>query len=152
MSAPAPVARLAVAPKAESAQVMGSMADESPAKLSKRAPVAVPGLEEGLQEIVNLRAAGQSKAADEKLLALHQRFPEEDLPALLEALQKAHELIAGIGYPANKAGQYDKDGDWNFGGSVEGLQNADDLKSAFGVIGSAIANATQQRNATGGEG
>ena len=42
MSAPAPVARLAVAPKAESAQVMGSMADESSAKLSKRAPVALP--------------------------------------------------------------------------------------------------------------
>jgi hypothetical protein len=53
-----------------------------------RAPVALPSLEEGLQEIVNLRAAGQSKAADEKLLALHQRFPEEDLPALLEALRK----------------------------------------------------------------
>jgi hypothetical protein len=82
------VARLAIAPKAESAQVMGSMADESSAKLSMRAPVALPSLEEGLQEIVNLRAAGQSKAADEKLLALHQRFPEEDLPALLEALRK----------------------------------------------------------------
>ena len=88
MSAPAPVARLAIAPKAESAQVMGSMADESSTRLSKRAPVALPSLEEGLQEIVNLRAAGQSKAADEKLLALHQRFPEEDLPALLEALRK----------------------------------------------------------------
>ena len=88
MSAPAPVARLAFAPKAESAQVMGSMADESPAKLSKRAPVAVPGLEEGLREIVRLREAGESRAADEKLLALHERFPEEDLPARLEALQK----------------------------------------------------------------
>lgn len=67
---------------------MGSMADESPAKLSKRAPVAVPGLEEGLQEIVRLREAGETRAADEKLLALHERFPEEDLPARLEALQK----------------------------------------------------------------
>ena len=88
MSAPAPVARLAVAPKAESAQVMGSMADESSAKLSKRAPVALPSLEEGLQEIVRLREAGQARAADEKLLALHERFPDEDLPARLEALQK----------------------------------------------------------------
>ncbi|WP_028615245.1 hypothetical protein [Pseudomonas canadensis] len=88
MSAPAPVARLAVAPKAESAQVMGSMADESSAKLSKRAPVVLPGLEEGLQEIVSLREAGETKAADEKLLELYKRFPGEDLPALLEALQK----------------------------------------------------------------
>ena len=88
MSAPAPVARMAVAPQVESAQVMGSMADESSAKLSKRAPVALPSLEEGLQEIVKLRLAGESKAADEKLLALHERFPNEDLPARLEALKK----------------------------------------------------------------
>jgi len=86
MSAPAPVARLAVAPQAESAQAMGSMADQTSAKLSKRAPVALPSLEEGLQEIVRLREAGQARAADEKLLALHERFPEEDLPARLEAL------------------------------------------------------------------
>ena len=88
MSAPAPVARLAIAPHAASAQVMGSMADQSSAKLSKRAPVALPSLEEGLQEIVRLREAGQARAADEKLLALHERFPEEDLPARLEALER----------------------------------------------------------------
>ncbi|MBC2380069.1 hypothetical protein HF257_06425 [Pseudomonas sp. WS 5106] len=86
MSAPAPVARLAVAPHAESAQVMGSTADQPSAKLSKRAPVALPSLEEGLQEIVRLREAGQVRLADEKLLVLHERFPEEDLPARLEAL------------------------------------------------------------------
>ncbi|MEJ5280758.1 hypothetical protein WH299_15950 [Pseudomonas sp. MYb541] len=88
MSAPAPVARLAIAPKAESAQVMGSMADESSAKLSKRAPVVLPSLEEGLQEILNLREVGETKAADEKLLALHKRFPGEDLPARLESMRK----------------------------------------------------------------
>ncbi|BDB16988.1 hypothetical protein cym2001_03530 [Pseudomonas sp. CYM-20-01] len=88
MSAPAPVARMAAAPQAESAQVMGSMADESSAKFSKRAPVALPSLEEGLQEIVRLREVGESKAADEYLLALYKRFPEKDLPARLEALQK----------------------------------------------------------------
>lgn len=87
MSAPAPVARMAAAPRAERAQVMGSMADESSAKLSKRAPVALPSLEEGLREIVSLREAGESRAADEKLLALYKRFPGEDLPALLEALR-----------------------------------------------------------------
>lgn len=88
MSAPAPVARMAAAPKAESAQVMGSMADESTAKLSKRAPVALPSLEEGLREIVRLRAAGESKAADEQLLELHERFAGEDLPELLEQMRK----------------------------------------------------------------
>lgn len=85
---PAPRARMAAAPKAESAQVMGSMADESSAKLSRRAPVSLPSLEEGLQEIVSLREAGETKAADEKLLALYKRFPKENLPSRLEALRK----------------------------------------------------------------
>ena len=93
MSAPAPVARMAAAPKAESApvqaQIAGSLADKPAAKQSsKRVPVALPLLEEGLQEIVNLRLAGKTKAADQKLLVLHERFPEEDLPARLEALQR----------------------------------------------------------------
>lgn len=92
LPAPAPMARIAAAPEAErapvQAEIAGALADQSAVKLSKRAPVAVPSLEEGLQEIVNLRLAGETKAADEKLLALHERFPEEDLPARLEALRK----------------------------------------------------------------
>ena len=91
-SAPAPMARMAAAPRAESApaqaEIAGSLADAPAAKLSKRAPVALPSLEEGLQEIVKLRESGQARAADEKLLALHKRFPQENLPARLEALQK----------------------------------------------------------------
>ena len=85
-SAPAPLARMAIAPRVESApaQAESAVADQPAAKLSKR---ALPTLEEGLQEIVNLRRAGETKAADEKLLALYQRFPQEDLPARLEALQ-----------------------------------------------------------------
>ena len=84
-SAPAPMARMAIAPRVESApaQAESAVADQPAAKLSKRAPT----LEEGLQEIVNLRRAGETKAADEKLLALYQRFPQEDLPERLEALQ-----------------------------------------------------------------
>jgi hypothetical protein len=92
LSAPAPMARIAAAPKAERAPVQaemaGALADESSARLSKRAPSALPSLEQELQSIVRLREAGESKAADEKLLALHARFPEEDLPARLEALRK----------------------------------------------------------------
>ncbi len=87
--APAPMARMATAPKAESAPVQAETSDAFAARsLSKHTPAALPALEEGLHEIVNLRRAGQAKEADEKLLALHKRFPEEDLPARLEALQR----------------------------------------------------------------
>lgn len=91
-SAPAPMARMATAPRAESAPAQAEIADvmaaPPAAKLSKAAPVALPSLEQELQAIVKLREAGESKAADEKLLALHKRFPNEDLPARLQALQK----------------------------------------------------------------
>ena len=86
-SAPAPMARMAIAPRVESApaQAESAVADQPALKLSK---LALPTLEAGLQEIVNLRRAGETRAADEKLLALYQRFPQEDLPARLEALQQ----------------------------------------------------------------
>ncbi|WP_395609720.1 hypothetical protein [Pseudomonas sp. B22129] len=91
-SAPAPMARMAAAPKVESApahaEIAGALADAPAAKLSKRAAAVLPSLDDGLQEIMNLREAGQARLADEKLLALFKRFPQEDLPARLEALQK----------------------------------------------------------------
>ena len=90
--AAAPMARFSVAPQADSApqvqaEVAGSLADEPVAKMSKRSAVVLPPLEQGLQEILRLRQAGEAKAADEKLLELHKRFPKEDLPARLEALK-----------------------------------------------------------------
>lgn len=88
--AAAPIIRMA--PQGELARAPASpdqtLAEKSAAKMSKPAPAALPSLEQGLLEILRLREAGESKAADEKLLALHQRFPEEDLPARLEALRK----------------------------------------------------------------
>jgi hypothetical protein len=91
-SAPAPMARMAAAPRLESAPTQAEtaevLADAPAAKLSKTAPSALPSLEQELQAIVKLREAGESKAADEKLLALHKRFPKEDLPARLEVLQR----------------------------------------------------------------
>jgi hypothetical protein len=93
MPAPAPVTRMA--PQGELARApaspMQSLAEKSAAKMSKPAPAALPSLEQGLMEILRLRQAGDTKAADEKLLALHKRFPKEDLPARLEALQKSEE-------------------------------------------------------------
>ncbi|WP_413793484.1 MULTISPECIES: hypothetical protein [unclassified Pseudomonas] len=90
MPAPAPIT--AMAPQGELARAPASadqsLAEKPAAKMSKSAPAALPSLEQGLMEILRLREAGESKAADEKLLALHKRFPEEDLPARLEALRK----------------------------------------------------------------
>ena len=90
MPAPAPIARMA--PQGELARAPEStdqaLAQKPAAKMSKSAPVALPSLEQELLEILRLRQAGDAKAADEKLLALHKRFPKEDLPARLEALQK----------------------------------------------------------------
>ena len=91
-AAPAPMARLAMAPQADSAPVQAemasAMADEPMAKMSKQMAAKPQSLEQGLEEIVRLRQAGESRAADEKLLALYKRFPDENLPARLEALQK----------------------------------------------------------------
>ena len=91
-AAPAPMARLALAPQADSAPVQAemasAMADEPMAKMSKQMAAKPQSLEQGLEEIVRLRQAGESRAADQKLLELHTRFPDEDLPARLEALQK----------------------------------------------------------------
>ncbi|WP_434608512.1 hypothetical protein J3P80_00905 [Pseudomonas sp. D2-30] len=90
MPAPAPIARMA--PQGELARAPASpvqlLAEKPATKMSKSAPAALPSLEQGLMEILQLRQAGDSKAADEKLLALHKRFPKEDLPARLEALRE----------------------------------------------------------------
>lgn len=90
MPAPAPIAPMAS--QAEMARAPAipepSMVDKPAAKMSQRASAALPSLEQGLLEILRLRQAGDTQAADEKLLALHKRFPKEDLPARLEALQK----------------------------------------------------------------
>ncbi|WP_260957089.1 hypothetical protein [Pseudomonas citri] len=89
---PAPAPMTATKPQADTLQ--GSLSAEQPAveepaaKMSKRSAVVQPSLEQGLLQILRLRQAGDSKKADEELLKLHQRFPEEDLPARLEALQK----------------------------------------------------------------
>ncbi|UZE06484.1 hypothetical protein [Pseudomonas corrugata] len=88
-AAPAPMARMAPLGELsrEPEQPVQVQADEPMAKKSK-AVSAAPSLEQELLEILRLREAGESRAADEKLLALHKRFPKEDLPARLEALQR----------------------------------------------------------------
>ncbi|MGY2292728.1 hypothetical protein ACW9H6_25755 [Pseudomonas sp. SDO528_S397] len=80
-AAPAPMARMAMAPQAPQAEpALG-------AAMSKRALAVQPSLEQGLQEILDLRRTGERKAADEKLLALAKRFPQEDLAGRLEGMQ-----------------------------------------------------------------
>jgi len=85
LAAPAPITRMA--PQGELAPVQ-SLAEKTAAKMRSAAPVTAPTLEQELLEILRLRDAGDARAADQKLLALHQRFPKEDLPARLEALRK----------------------------------------------------------------
>lgn len=76
----------------------------------------------------------------------------EQRAELLEALNRAFDLIASIGYPANTSGRYNKSGKWTFDEAIPDHTNASAIESAFDVIAEAIAHATQQRNATGGEG
>ncbi|WP_347903129.1 hypothetical protein [Pseudomonas purpurea] len=61
------------------------MADE--VHVSKRAAAPLATLDQGLREVLRLREAGQTQAADARLAALHKRFPKEDLEARLEALR-----------------------------------------------------------------
>lgn len=97
LSAPAPAAPMAnfakpaqtesfsaeTQPKAEK-----SMADEAKAKVSKRAAESAKTLDDELREVLRLRGLGQVKAAEDQLAALHKRYPEENLAARLEALQR----------------------------------------------------------------
>lgn len=83
LSAPAP------APMAEMAAPLHSeafSADE--AKTSKRAAAPANGLDEQLREVLRLREAGQSQAADSLFNNLHKRYPNADLDARLKQIQK----------------------------------------------------------------
>ncbi len=61
-------------------------ADE--AKFSKRAATLANGLDAQLREVQRLRESGQSQAADSLFNNLHKRYPNADLDARLEQLQK----------------------------------------------------------------
>ncbi|QAX82690.1 hypothetical protein C2E19_02025 [Pseudomonas sp. DTU12.3] len=81
MPTPAPMAEMA-APM----QSQAISADE--AKLGKRAAAPVNGLDAQLREVLRLRESGQSQAADSLFNNLHKRYPNADLDARLEQLQK----------------------------------------------------------------
>ncbi|MHC8359009.1 hypothetical protein ACYZUA_01560 [Pseudomonas sp. LS2P72] len=87
LAAPAPAAPMAdFAAPAQNESINAEMADE--AKVSKRAVAPTKTLDEQLYEVVRLQKAGQTQAADALLKTLHKRFPDENLPARLKALQK----------------------------------------------------------------
>jgi len=81
LSAPAPMAEMAAPMHSEAFS-----ADE--AKTSKRAAAPANGLDEQLREVLRLRESGQSKAADTLFNNLHKRYPNADLDARLEKIQK----------------------------------------------------------------
>lgn len=85
LAAPAPAAPMAdFAGQSES--INAEMAEH--AKINKRAAVPVTPLDEQLHEVLRLREAGKTQAADELMATLHKRFPGEDLKARLQQLQK----------------------------------------------------------------
>jgi hypothetical protein len=87
MSAPAPVAPMAdMAAPAQSESISADMAEE--AKVSKRFAAPPKFLDDQLREVIRLRNAGQTKAADDLMATLHKRFPKENLDARLKNLQE----------------------------------------------------------------
>lgn len=73
-----------------SAQVAKPMADQAKGKpmLSKRAAVPLRSVDDELREVLRLREAGQVKEADQRLEALHKRYPQLDVQARLQDLQR----------------------------------------------------------------
>ncbi|AZE97674.1 hypothetical protein C4J95_0179 [Pseudomonas orientalis] len=81
-SAPAP---MSAPPRVESFSAEMNSDALPQGKLAKR---AVPDpLEQGLQDVLRLRAAGDDAAAAAKLAELQKRFPKENLEERLKALQ-----------------------------------------------------------------
>ncbi|WMR32467.1 hypothetical protein QT513_25395, partial [Metapseudomonas otitidis] len=89
----APVAALADSANAdariaEQARLAADEAFPRAAKLAKPAAAPLdPALQQGLQEVLELRRQGQAKAADERLEALRKAYPRQDLDALLKAME-----------------------------------------------------------------
>lgn len=81
MPAPAPMMEMA-----EPMQSDAISADE--ARLSKRAVAPANGLDEQLREVLRLREAGQSQAADALYNNLHKRYPGVNLDLRLERIRQ----------------------------------------------------------------
>ena len=87
LAAPAPAAPMSdSAAPAQGESISAEMAED--AKVSKRAAAPVKTLDEQLLEVLRLQNAGQTHEADALMATLHKRFPNENLPDRLKALQK----------------------------------------------------------------
>jgi hypothetical protein len=83
----APAAPMAdVAAPAQSESINAERAEE--AKVAKRAAAPAITLDEQLREVVRLQNAGQTKAADTLMKALHKRFPDENVEARLKEMPR----------------------------------------------------------------
>ncbi|WP_166217967.1 hypothetical protein [Pseudomonas atagonensis] len=83
---PAPAPMMEMAAPMQSEAFSADTADEP--KTAKRAAAPANGLDEQLREVLRLREAGQAQAADTLYKNLHKRYPNTDLDARLEQLQK----------------------------------------------------------------
>jgi hypothetical protein len=75
-----------VAAPAQSESINAERAEE--AKVAKRAAAPAITLDEQLREVVRLQNAGQTKAADTLMKALHKRFPDENVEARLKEMPR----------------------------------------------------------------
>ena len=80
-SGPAPIVDMTAPMQSEAILV-----DE--AQFSQRAAAPANGLDAQLREVLRLRESGQSQAADSLFNNLHKRYPDADLDARLEKIQK----------------------------------------------------------------
>lgn len=69
----------------------------------------------------------------------------EERAELLEALNRAFDLIALVGNPVKAGGGYDKNGAWTFADALPRDADAKAVGEAFDIIANAIALATQRK-------
>ncbi|AIC17366.1 hypothetical protein EY04_00340 [Pseudomonas chlororaphis] len=95
LSAPAPAAPVAGLPLTRDTEAFAGKPYESLGHLAsfpgkeqdgREAPESI--LDDALREVLRLRQTGQDKIADQYIIALKQRFPDEEIADRLEALQK----------------------------------------------------------------
>ena len=109
--------------------------------------VNAPEVLEALRDYRADEAVNIAVKLTEQAMAKNARQLAEQRAELLEALNRAFDLIALVGNPVTAGGVYDKSGAWTFAEALPRDANAKAVSEAFEVIAAAIANATQQRNA-----
>lgn len=81
------------------------------------------------------KAAAQAHYDD----AIREAIEPQDVSGLVEALERIEIHIAAIGIPKNKAGEYDKFGEWSFSEACPRKPDAKEIENAFDEVRHALA-------------